>query len=77
MITRLKEMDEFEYFKLAVLELKNRNANLFNFLYSELTETNRNFFHEVLQTKRVLIENDSHTTNEARKIVKVKKKKKI
>lgn len=77
MITKIKEMDEFEYFKYAVLELKNRNLTLFNVIYSSLSETNRNYLHEVLQTKRVSIQNDANLTTEARKIVKVKTKKKF
>lgn len=77
MITKIKDMDEFEYFKYAVLELKSRNLTLFNVIYSSLSETNRSYLHEVLQTKRISIQNDASLTTEARKIVKVKTKKKF
>jgi hypothetical protein len=72
MVTRIKDIDEFENFKKVIQRMKESDMEKLNFIYRNLPETKQAFMREVLQSQRVLI--DKKAAPVARKIVKVKRK---
>lgn len=75
--TKIKQIDEFEYFKLAIADLKQKNPQKFQDLLSSLPQNKQNYLKEVLFSQRIILNSENIERTAVRKIVKTKKKKKI
>ena len=74
--TKIKQIDEFEYFKSAFVEIKQNNKEKFLELISALPQNKQNYLKEVLFSQRIILSSENHERTTVRKIVKTKKKKK-
>lgn len=74
--TKIKQIDEFEHFKSAFVEIKQNTQEKFREIISALPQNKQNYLKEVLFSQRIVLNSENHERTTVRKIVKTKKKKK-
>lgn len=64
-----KKHDEFEFFKKTLTNLHNRDAVFLNNIVGSLSDDQKKFLKEHIQTKRIKIEHKGVETEVARRFV--------
>lgn len=69
-----KKIDEFNFFNKIMHTLHNKDAQYINNLVAQLTEAEKKYLSEHMQTKRIEIEQKGVKTEVARRFIKVKRR---
>ena len=74
LVAPFKKMDEFFVFNQALRKLHSKDQIFVNNIVSHLTEKEKKFLKEHIETKRIKISNQGVETDVARRIIKVKRR---
>lgn len=69
-----KKADEFEFFNKVLQTLHSKDAQYINNLVGQLTEEEKKYLQQHMQTKRIEIEQKGIKTEVARRFIKVKRR---
>jgi hypothetical protein len=75
LVTKVKDVDENQYFKNVILKIYNKNPEEMQGLIKQLSEKQQSFMEKLLQTQTITIESEGELKTVHRRIIKAKRRK--